>query len=150
MTDDMKLNIAFIIGGCLFIVLFIFVFFKGYTKSGRLMKKAKENGCVATGTMIKHSYRQNGHQGKYPSEIVTYEYEVDGKKYRRKVEFVSYGVVVDYPLELTIYYDKYNPSRARADVETKPELQHQTGCYIAIFVLIITIIVIYNLLKFFG
>ena len=149
MSDDMKINIALICGACLFVILFIFVFLKGHTRGNKLVRKAKENGCVTTGKMVKHSYRPYGHQSKYPSEIVTYEYEVNGRQYRRKVEFVSRGIAVDYSLELTIYYDKHNPSRARADVEVRPEVQHQTGCYIAIVVPIIAVIVVYNLLKFF-
>lgn len=80
---------------------------------------------------------------------MTYEYVVDNRKYNRKIEFSSTGIVVNYPLELTIYYDKHNPNKARADVEVRPESQHQTGCYIAIVVPIIAVIVIYNLLKFF-
>ena len=114
------------------------------------MRKAKENDCVVTGNAVKHSYRSRGYLGKFVTEIVTYEYVVDNRKYKRKIEFSSTGIVVNYPLEVTIYYDKHNPNKARADVEVRPESQHQTGCYIAIVIPIIAIIVIYNLLKFFA
>lgn len=148
-SDDMKINIALVCGGCLFIILFIFVFLKGHTQGNRLMRKAKETGSVVTGNAVKHSYRSHGYLGKFVTEIVTYEYVVDNRKYKRKIEFSSTGIVVNYPLEVTIYYDKHNPNKARADVEVQPESQHQTGCYIAIVVPIIAVIVVYNLLKFF-
>lgn len=60
MSDDMKINIALICGVCLFAILFIFVFLKGHTRGNRLMRKAKENGCVVTGNAVKHSYRSKG------------------------------------------------------------------------------------------
>lgn len=149
MTDDTRINIALICGGCLFIILFIFVFLKGKTRGNRLMRKAKENGCVVAGNAVKHSYRSREYLGKFVTEIVTYEYVVDNRKFKRKIEFSSTGIVVDYPDSVTIYYSKYHPKRAMADVELRSEVQHQTGCYVSIVIPIIAIIIIYNLLKLF-
>lgn len=53
MSDDMKTNIALICGACLFAILFIFVFIRGFIKSAQFIKAAKENGCTTMGKAVR-------------------------------------------------------------------------------------------------
>lgn len=148
MTDDLRITIALVCGALLFVFLFVSVFLKGKTKGNRLMNNAKKNGCSTVGRAVKNDYRRfTGPEGRYRSEIVTYEYFVEGKRFEKKITFSDPGVVINYPNQVEIFYDKNNPAKAYADVELTKNKQKQTGCYIAIVIPIIAIILIYNLLK---
>ena len=148
MNSDMRITIAFICGAIVFAWLFFFVFIKGKTRGNRLMAKAKQSGCITTGTAIKNDYREfTGPDGRYGSEIVTYEYFVDGKRFKKKITYTDTGIVINYPDQVEIFYDKNNPSKSYADVELGHNEQKQTGCYTSIVIPIIVIILIYNLLK---
>lgn len=84
MTDDMKINIALVCGGCLFVILFIFVFIRGFVKSAQFIKAAKENGCTAMGSVVRvkdSNYNDRG--GQYLDLTVTYAYEVGCEKYTK-------------------------------------------------------------------
>ena len=148
MDKDIRITIAFICGAIVFAWLFFFVFIKGKTRGNRLIAKAKQSGCITTGTVIKNDYREfTGPEGRYRSEIVTYEYFVDGKRLKKKTTYTDTGIVINYPNQVEIFYDKNNPSKSFADVELGQNKQKQTGCYISIVIPIIVIILIYNLLK---
>ena len=85
MDKDIRITIAIV-----FAWLFFFVFIKGKTRGNRLMAKAKQSGCITTGTVIKNDYREfTGPEGRYRSEIVTYEYFVDGKRFKRKSHILT-------------------------------------------------------------
>ena len=147
MTDDLKFNVSFACGVAVFVCLFYFLVIKLRTRGNRLKEKAEKAGCVAIAKEIKDDYRRfTGSDGKYRSEIVTYEYFVDGKSYKKKITFTDTGIVMKYPNQVTIYYDKNNPHKSYADVELGKNVQMQTGCCTTIFTPIIVIIVIYNLL----
>lgn len=110
--------------------------------------KARQSGCITTGRVVKNDYRRfTGPEGRYRSEIVTYEYFVDGKRFEKKITYTDTGIVVNYPNQVEIFYDKNNPSKSFADVELGQNKQKQTGCYMSIVIPIIVIILIYNLLK---
>ncbi len=148
MTDDLRITIALICGVAIFVFLFFFVFLKGKTKGNQLMLKAQKNGSTTIGKAVKNDYRRfTGPEGRYRSEIVTYEYFVDGKRYEKKITFSDTGIVINYPDQVEIFYDKNNPYKSCADVELSQDKQKQTGCYIAIVIPIVAIIFIYNLLK---
>lgn len=50
------------------------------------MIKAKKNGSTTIGRVVKNDYRRfTGPEGRYRSEIVTYEYFVEGKRYEKKI-----------------------------------------------------------------
>ena len=148
MTDDVRITIALICGAILFVYLFFSVFLEGKTKGNKLMIKAKKDGSTTIGRVVKNDYRRfTGPEGRYRSEIVTYEYFVEGKRFEKKITFTDTGVVVNYPNQIEIFYDKSNPVKAYADVELTQNKQKQTGCYIAIVIPIVAIILIYNLLK---
>ena len=67
--------------------------------------------------------------------------------FKKKITFSDTGIVINYPNQVEIFYDKGNPAKAYADVELTPNIQKQTGCHISIVVPIVAIILIYNLLK---
>lgn len=148
MSDDIRITIALICGAVIFAWLFFFVFLKGKTKGNQLMAKARQSGCITTGRVVKNDYRRfTGPEGRYRSEIVTYEYFVDGKRFEKKITYTDTGIVVNYLNQVEIFYDKNNPSKSFADVELGQNKQKQTGCYMSIVIPIIVIILIYNLLK---
>lgn len=148
MTDDLRITIALVCGAILFIVFFVSVFLKGKTKGNRLMNRAKTNGSTTVGRAVKNDYRRfTGPEGRYRSEIVTYEYFVEGKRFEKNITFSDTGIVINYPNQVEIFYDKGNPAKAYADVELTQNKQKQTGCYVAIVIPIVAIILIYNFLK---
>lgn len=148
MTDDLRITIALVCGAILFVVLFVSVFLKGNTRGNRLMNRAKADGSITVGRAVKNDYRRfTGPEERYSSEIVTYEYFVEGKRFKKKITFSDTGIVINYPNQVEIFYDKGNPAKAYADVELTPNIQKQTGCHISIVVPIVAIILIYNLLK---
>ena len=62
------------------------------------MAKARQSGCITTGRVVKNDYRRfTGPEGRYRSEIVTYEYFVDGKRFEKKITYTDTGIVVNYP-----------------------------------------------------
>lgn len=148
MTDDLRITIALVCGAILFVVLFVSVFLKGKTKGNQLMNRAKADGSTTVGRAVKNDYRRfTGPEGRYRSEIVTYEYFVAGKRFEKKITFSDTGIAINYPNQVEIFYDKGNPAKAYADVELAQNKQKQTGCYVAIVIPIVAIILIYNLLK---
>lgn len=149
MIKNNPVEFALLCGAITFIFLFIFVYLKGNTIGNRFVKKAKRKGCVTTGRVKKHVHRRlSRYETRHSSEIVTYEYFVNGKSYKKKITFTDIGIVIDYPEQVEIYYSKLRPSRSYADVETSYVQQKQTGCYITLFVPIAVIIIVVNLIKY--
>lgn len=92
MSDDIRITIALICGAVIFAWLFFFVFLKGKTKGNQLMAKARQSGCITTGRVVKNDYRRfTGPEGRYRSEIVTYEYSIlwTEKDLRRKSHILT-------------------------------------------------------------
>ena len=42
---------------------------------------------------------------------------MDGKRFEKKITYTDTGIVVNYPNQVEIFYDKNNPSKSFADVE---------------------------------
>lgn len=78
---------------------------------------------------------------------VTYEYEVAGKAYRKKVLWKDHALYVDYPREIEIYYRAEAPGRACTGPELAYETQKGTGCLTSVIVPILVILAVYNLLR---
>ena len=148
MSENLRFAIAIISGFASFIFLFIFMYLKGNNKNYRLKIKAEKNKCVVTAKAIKHKYRRfTGPEGKYRGEVVSYEYLVNDKQYIRKIRFRDNGIIIDYPEEITIYYNSNNPAKSIADIEISKEKRKQTGCYFCVVVPIVIVVLIFNLLK---
>lgn len=148
MTDEMKTNIALIVGVCLFIILFIFVFIRGFVKSAQFIKAAKENGCTTMGKAVMAEDSDGNGTGQYRDSIVTYAYEVGCEKYTRNITFRKHGRQADYPSELTVYYDMHNPSKSMTDFDVQFSYRHQFRLCVAVFIPIFATALFYGLISF--
>lgn len=149
MTDEMKTNIALIGGVCLFVILFIFVFIRGFVKSAQFIKAAKENGCTAMGKAVRvedSDYSDRG--GQYLASTVTYAYEVGCETYTRNITFKKHCGHANYPSALTVYYDMCNPSKSMTDLDTQFSYRHQFRLCVAVFIPIFATALFYMLLDF--
>lgn len=148
MPDDMKINIALICGACLFVILFIFVFIRGFVKSAQFIKTAKENGCTTIGKAIRvEDFNSNG-GGQYRDSIVTYAYEVGCEKYMRNITFKKHRGHADYPSSLTVYYDMHNPSKSMTDFDVQFSYRHKFRLCVTVFIPIFAITLFYGLISF--
>lgn len=149
MSENVRLLIAFLCGILTFAYLFVFKFVKGDTKGNRLKIKAEAAGNVTVAKVFKNDYRRNlGEDGRYNSQIVSYEYNVNGKRYTKKLTFTDVSITVNYPDEVNIYYDSGNPRKAYADVELEGDRQKQHAFHISLVVPIFVIISVNVLLSF--
>lgn len=89
------------------------------TKSEKFKEKAKVKGNFVIGREVKSKYYSSWRDDdeKYHEEYyrVTYEYIVDGKKYKKKLNYKN----SNYPLEQNIYYKAENPRKSIAETESK-------------------------------
>lgn len=144
MNDDVRVKVALVCGALSAIYLFIrLVVVRKNTRTTRLKEKAERDGTIVTATAIKKFYRENDDETRTVGTHVIYEYVVDGKKYRRKLYFAD----DDYPLDITIYYDKSNPRKAIDGGDVSTEGQVANGCATTLIVPIIITILVRNLLR---
>lgn len=144
MSENTSFAIAFVLG----IIVFIYFysrFLKGKSRGQRRIDKAIKDGTVVKGTVVKRSYiyaREPGTDNDYVK--VTYEYVVDGKTYKKKIEYNGYDCQ-NYPDYLEIYYNKRNPKKSL----TYPELsKYNTGnCLLSAVIPIIVIKLVWEFLK---
>lgn len=149
MSDDMKANIALICGACLFVILFIFVFIRGFVKSAQFIKAAKENGCTAMGSVVRvkdSNYNDRG--GQYLDSVVTYAYEVGCEKYIQNITFKKHRGHANYPSALTVYYDMHNPSKSMTDFDVQFSYRHKFRLCVTVFIPIFAITLFYGLISF--
>ena len=90
----------------------------------KFIKKAINDGCVAEGICVDSKLRLgNDDSGngsfKNDTQIVKYEYIVNGNKYYKKVKFQSPGCVsAKFPYRVKIYYSKGNPRKSICNEES--------------------------------
>lgn len=148
MPDDMKTNIALICGACLFVILFIFVFIRGFVKSAQFIKAAKENGCIAMGSVVRIKDSNCNDNGQYLDSTVTYAYEVGCETYIRNITFKKHWGHANYPSALTVYYDMHNPSKSMTDFDVQFSYRHQFRLCVAVFIPIFATALFYGLISF--
>lgn len=100
-----------------------------YKRRMKFVEKAKENGCVAVATRVRSQSKTETFMMVSPDKDavkVTYEYEVDGKKYYKKVIFER---PMHVPWTITIYYAGHNPKKVVTSAELKfGQNSEQMGC----------------------
>lgn len=109
-----------------FIVACIYYFWyvKNPSRVEKFIENAKKKGNVVTATCVKTKFVPGSRESegiyKYDTKIVTYEYTVNGKKYKKKFSFQSPGCVsIDFPYTLTFYYSEKNPRKVYTGVGNK-------------------------------
>lgn len=89
------------------------------TKSQKFKEEAKAKGNYVIGREVKSkhysSWKDNNGVEHEEYYIVIYEYEVDGKKYKKKLRYTD----DKYLLEQNIYYKAGNPRKSIAEEECK-------------------------------
>lgn len=110
----------------------------------RFFEKAKANHNYTTARYVKHFYvhgdgDSSSSMNRYDRVHVTYEYYVNGKRYKKKYCYSGEGkMAATYPNSFTIYYSGRNPRRARAEDENKSS-EWRSGCLTSIVVMVIFI-----------
>ena len=147
MSDNLQFSIAFLIGFILAVYLFVKLCIKGRTNGNKLKEKAERDGTITKANAIKHSRRRGSEYDEMRQSVtVWYEYDVSGKKYKKKLTYYDSGTV-KYNDSIEIYYDKLNPKKSIALPEINGGQEKQKGCLIAIVIPIIVIAAIYWLLR---
>lgn len=116
MEDKIRNIIAFInflILGYLFIKKVI----KGESWKSKLIEEGSKNNCYTEAIAIDNDSSYLYRRTKNSIVFVKYEYEVNGKKYYKKLGFKYYGSLLDYPYKITVYYKKNNPRKAACENE---------------------------------
>lgn len=149
MTDKFRLGIAIVCGLSIFIYLFITRILKGKNRISKFIEKCEQEGTYTEATCEKvkriigndESGNANFKNDRYK---VKYAYQVNGKTYYKTITFQNPGMVSsNYPYTVKIYYNKTNPKKAYTTIESK----QGDGCLFSIVLTIMTIVVIYNLLR---
>ena len=148
MSEDLKMIIAVVIGTIVLAIGYIRMCFKGKTSKEKFIETARKKGNYTTATLIDNKLRFGNDENpsfKYERMKCTYEYQVNGISYKKRITFQSPGMVsVKFPYTITVYYNPNRPSKGL----TKEEAQNKEfSCFATIVLAVITIFVIYNLLK---
>ena len=127
------------------------------SKAHRLIQEATKQGCVVPGVAIKTSTRHGDRDAdssyyRYDLVTVKYEYEVEGKKYYKKMRFQSPGAfTTSYPQNVQIYYDATNPKKAACKEEASPMEQRRNLIYRAIVLWLLSMLILVQTLgRVFG
>lgn len=113
-----------IVVGFIIACLYYFWYIRKPSRIEKFIENAKRKGNVVTATCVKTKFvpgnRESGEPYNNDTKIVTYEYTVNGKKYKKKFSFQSPGCVsIDFPYTLTFYYSEKNPRKVYTGVSNK-------------------------------
>ena len=114
---DIKHYAAFLVCGGIGIALFVYFFFVRRNRRMKLIQDAKANGWVVVGHLLKSNFilgdfDANDSYNQVSKNIAVYEFEVNGRKYKKKITFMSKNKsYVDAQPELNFYYSPQNPNK---------------------------------------
>lgn len=152
MSENLKMIIAVVAGIIVFVICCIKLF-KGKTSKEKFIINAKEKGNYTTATLVDNKLRLGNDESgnasfKYDRMKCTYEYQVNGISYKKRITFQSPGMVsVKFPYTITVYYNPNRPSKCIC----KEEVQNKGfGCFATIVLAGLTIKIVYELLKLIG
>lgn len=118
-------------------ICYIKMLFLSSAGDPRFVAKAKAKGNVTSGNYVSGKYSQRtDHRGERYFDTrytVKYQYQVGGKSYYKKLKYYAeHGCGVEYPHQITIYYDANHPKRAKAESEVTPSARGAKGCIVSI------------------
>lgn len=125
----------------------------GNSKQDKFVEKAKRSGCVATGVSVDTEYLPGDINGKNlaersPMVRVKYEYRVDGVAYHKYMNFQKPGhSLIDYPEQVTVYYDRNNPRKTISPEEFSAANRKQSGCLGAVGIWFVLMLILINGLR---
>lgn len=153
MTGNLKDGLVVAVFAAIMLAGYIRLFFKRTTGKEKFIEKAKSAGHYTAGT-IRKSKRSYGNDDSNNSYFrndrikVTYGYKVNGKEYQKRLLFQSPGCVsIDYPYEITVYFDPKNPAKAVCKEEISAD--RSGGCLGTFLLDLIFCALLYHLLKIF-
>ena len=151
MSDEFLTGIALIIA----IIVGVFKYKKnGNSKKEKFIENAKKTGCYTTGVCVDTKLYWGNPDSSDPrfrheSIKVKYKYTINGIDYYKRMEFQSIGkVAIDYPSQVTVYYDSHKPKKAVCPEETTVAKRIEGGCLSAIFVACLTLFCVFHILRF--
>lgn len=142
-------TINYIAVACFFAIVvlgYIRLFFKAESSGQKFIKKAKAAGNYTTARSVSSKYRQGNRESgndtfRYDAYTVKYEYVVDGIKYYKKIRFQSPGMVgVNYPIQVTVYYNPANPKKSVCQEEAAPN--RSLGCLGTLVIAVVVFFVV--------
>ncbi len=155
MSDELRVGISVGVGLLILLSGYIFSFFDVKFGKAKFIEIAKAKGNCTQGYIIKDKFIP-GDETSENEEIrsntmrITYEYVVNGVKYKKKMSFQSPGMVtIKFPIVIDVYYDPRNPKKAVCKEEATRAIQQRTGCLLSFVFATVAIAVLLNILKLF-
>lgn len=134
-----------VLGIAVGIICYIAVCVGVKTKKKRFIERAKEKRNFTTARYVKHFYvhgngaSSSSSMNRYDSVYVTYEYYVNGKRYKKKYCYSGEGkMVATYPNSFTIYYSGRNPRKVMSEGESI-DSRYTLGCFTSVIAMAIII-----------
>lgn len=125
----------------------------GNSKHDRFIQKAKRNRCVTTGVCVHTEYWPGDPEAKSLEDRsgaieAKYQYQVDGVDYYKRLLFRDPGSInIHYPSSIELYYDKNKPKKAVSPVEFSAQTRKQSGCFGAVLIWFLLMLILVNGLK---
>lgn len=125
----------------------------GANRRHRFIENAKRTGCYTVGECV-DSKLQFGNPDSSSLHMrsnslkVKYKYQVDGISYYKSMTFQDPGkVCIDFPISVTVYYDRNNPKKAICPEEATKAQQLRSSCLGSMGLAILALIVTFYLLR---
>jgi len=152
MTDYEVGKVLLITGILCTIFCFKFIILRKNGKVQRLVENAKRAGRYTTATAVKkQTDREVFLVGKkdHKQMLVTYEYEVDGKKYYKCISYEGVNSLPAYPYEITVYWDDGKPEKAVGGKEIEFVTLAQGRCLVSIVFTVFVMKLVAELIEVF-
>lgn len=153
MEDHVIMGISLVITGI--ITYFAYGRLKNKkTKNQQFIDRAARGGYCTVGVydsskVIRGIRESSNSVYRDDSLKVKYRYEVNGITYYKHLTFMNNGrISARFPSEVKVYYDPRNPKNAVCPEEATKAMQVRSGCMTTMAVFIITLTVVFNVLRF--
>lgn len=126
----------------------------GKSRKQKFIEKAKINGNFTSGKFVDVKIILADRDSSNPrmrseSRKVKYSYVVNGVEYFKYMTFQNVGrVSVDYPFDVTVYYNPNNPKNAVCPEEATNAIHMQNGCLVTIFIFCLITFCLFHFLRF--
>jgi hypothetical protein len=127
----------------------------GMTKNQKFIANAKQAGNYTIGqyddSVLQFGNRESTNLYRRSDRMkVRYKYRVKGVDYYKTLFFQDPGKIsIDYPYNITVYYDPQNPKKAVCPEEATKKQQLESGCLASMGITLLTLFVVFHVLKFF-
>lgn len=150
---DLKNMIVVGISGVVFVFMVVWLYIiNPKTKKQKIYETALQNNWCTEGHQVKIVYKhgrlsESHAMARNMTYTITYEYQVGGGTYYKKITFNSNGRISFYaPNTIKLYYLQDNPGRAVAEAEIPPN-RGALGCFVCLGTSVIVLVI---LIQLFG